>query len=481
MIPRSRYASSPRWIVIGDSLAIILAGIILLGGVPTNAYVDNPDWRSLAWIGCAILGAWGILGWVAGRWDGPERRTLRLVTLLFVGITAVCGLQLIPLPASLVESLQPEWKASLETLRSVGMEAPDRVPLAHVPERALRSWDQMVAALFFFIGVAMPASRGRSGRLFLWVVAGFSVLEGLLALSSAGTTGRVSGAIYNPNHSAAAIILGLPAFAILVHDGWKDRSLGYQSMSSDWRTMLMILLGGGALIGWLATLSRGSLLLAGCVVAFWLMFEITRSMAINPNQRRRMSRGQDGPMVLVAVILVLIVGAFIVYEAFFSRLSELEAGRASRMDSWRATLIGLRESNFMGLGLGGAEFAMKRFERSSGAEATVWSHNDYVQIIAETGILGIIVIVVLGFLILRSLVADWRRRSLMSWERRRLCRAAWAGCTAVMLHAAVDFHLRIPTIGLAFVGMLAVALQSPDWPRAGGKTGAGEWESDEEE
>ncbi len=69
----------------------------------------------------------------------------------------------------------------------------------------------------------------------------------------------------------------------------------------------------------------------------------------------------------------------------------------------------------------------------------------------------------------------------MSWERRRLCRAAWAGCTAVMLHAAVDFHLRIPTIGLAFVGMLAVALQSPDWPRAGGKTGAGEWESDEEE
>jgi O-antigen ligase len=184
-------------------------------------------------------------------------------------------------------------------------------------------------------------------------------------------------------------------------------------------------------------------------------------------------------MVLVAVVLILVVCAVVVFEALFARLSELEAGSSTRVDSWRATLVGLQNSNFLGLGLGGAEFAMKRFETTSGATATVWSHNDWVQIVAEVGIVGIVAIGVFGFLLIRSLIADWRRRSLYSWDRRRIGRAAWAGCAALILHAFVEFHLRIPTVGLAFLAMLATALQAPDWQRAGGKSAAGDWESDE--
>jgi hypothetical protein len=481
MKKRDTYASSPRWIVLGDQIIIIVAALILFGGTLTNGYVDSPDARTWAWMACAVLGLWGILGWVAGRWDGPEKRSLRILATLFIMVTAICGIQLIPLPTSLVTALQPEWRHSIETLRSVGMEVPASIPMAHVPERALRSWDQMVASLLFFLGVAMPASRGRSGLQLLWVVAGFSVFEGLAAMTAIGVSSRVSGTIYNPNHSAAAILLGLPVYSMLVYDSWRERAVGYTPLTSDWRTMLMLLVGAGALIGWLSTLSRGSLMMGGAVLAFWALYEVRGTMKRERNQSRRSSHSNDGPMVLVAVVLILIVCAVVVFEALFARLSELEAGSSSRIDSWRATLIGLQNSNFLGLGLGGAEFAMKRFETTSGATATVWSHNDWVQIVAEVGIVGIVVIAVLGFLLAQSLTADWRRRSLYSWDRRRICRAAWAGCAALVLHALVEFHLRIPTVGLAFLAMLATALQAPDWPRAGGKSAAGEWESDDVE
>jgi O-antigen ligase len=98
------------------------------------------------------------------------------------------------------------------------------------------------------------------------------------------------------------------------------------------------------------------------------------------------------------------------------------------------------------------------------------AHNDYLQVLVETGLLGFAAI-------LWFVIALYRGglRNLDSWNRdwsRTLGLAAVIGCTGILVHSAFDFNLQIPANACVFYFLSAVATSTASLPQSGSSRGS---------
>ncbi|HMZ52774.1 MAG TPA: hypothetical protein PK988_10945, partial [Candidatus Sumerlaeota bacterium] len=71
-----------------------------------------------------------------------------------------------------------------------------------------------------------------------------------------------------------------------------------------------------------------------------------------------------------------------------------------------------------------------------------------------------ILLAIILFFFGRAFVDGIRLRAArLSWGGRRLQRAAMAGIAIALLHATLDFHLRIPQVGFMVLTLVALTLQ----------------------
>jgi O-antigen ligase len=171
----------------------------------------------------------------------------------------------------------------------------------------------------------------------------------------------------------------------------------------------------------------------------------------------------------VATVLVL-AGGFVGWLGVgraldrFSSLRQLEVTESRRTemlhDSWRIFM----DHPFNGTGLGTLQEVFPRYETLYDGKVVQHTHNDYVEALAETGIVGGL----FGAVFLLLLVWGSWARLVRAADSADLAYhiGAVAACAALLVHSLVDFNLHIPSNALIFLLQcaLATSLLPSHWP-----------------
>lgn len=438
-----------------EILLLALVAIILLLGLVTEGYASHGLPRAVAFLLAAISGAVGtMVAW--NHFNGPSRL---LILFFLIPITAG-GLLVLPLPAGLVSSLSHHWSDMLSTRETVGLPPLDFIPFTLDYEASIRSLNLWIAA-----GALVPAllalCRSRTGMaLLLYLVVAVGLMEGTLAfLNLLMEDGRARGGLFNPNHSAALILMTIPVATALVYrrgmfHGKREQDYLPRRINDVWILPLGFI--GIAALGWLATVSRASIAIGLLVLLPWILWEL-RIMILHETlvYRRKLYVLLAGTFAML-LLVIWFAGS---PEAISERMDVPDAGYG-RVDLWVATWQGLVDSNFIGVGLGGANVALELgLQDVATRKSPGWTHNDWLQYVCDLGIVGVLLtatwIIAFGMTLRKTTVCvpGW-------WVSRRhmIDRAIIVGILTILIHSLVDFPLRITLVGFCFLALLAILL-----------------------
>ncbi len=237
----------------------------------------------------------------------------------------------------------------------------------------------------------------------------------------------------------------------------RDRVLVYLSM---------------AVVVWTALIlsnSRGGILSLACQSLFLLFVSLGWYSA------RRLSR-EDGKehkwltfvqtsMLVRALVIMLILGTLIAGvfwmggERFASKLAKPSATSAedfdgiSRKDIWRSTWELIKENPWTGVGFGTYFLAIPQYQMGSGRTKLEQAHNDYLDLAANGGVVGL---GLAGWLVAMIV---WRSRSSFRSSdayRRAACLGAAAGILGVAVHSLVDFGLQLTGLAVVFAALIVI-------------------------
>jgi len=165
--------------------------------------------------------------------------------------------------------------------------------------------------------------------------------------------------------------------------------------------------------------------------------------------------------VLLAVGMTVVMVESVGTGMLVNRLENVDRNAPSISDrtnlnrsSWRM----FEEKPILGWGLGTWADVYPAYALFNNGLVYEFAHNDYLQLLAETGAAGGLCVLLFWMTWIWQLLRDWPE--LRSGRRRgaALSIAAAIACVGMLAHSLVDFNLHIPANLLLFFALAAVAL-----------------------
>ncbi len=259
-----------------------------------------------------------------------------------------------------------------------------------------------------------------------------------------GYYGRASGTYICPNHLSGFLELVLPL------------ALAF-SVTSRLKPLYKVLLGYAALVmaaGIAVTVSRGGWAVTG--IGLIVFFGI---LLFDRNYRM--------PGIFFLVIL-LSGGAFFANRSMVSqrRIAATHNNIGSYSDTrllyWQPAITIWREHYWTGGGLNHFDFLFREHRPEQVQGRPVRVHNDYLNTLADMGIIGFSLVLACWTLLLLGLLRTWKfvyRSNDISTKpsnRFALVFGSSISLLMILLHSAVDFNLHIPANGLITVVLFSL-------------------------
>lgn len=395
---------------------------------------------ALEWLALALLLAVLWL-WLQGDRAAWGKGAARWALLLLAGSPLwVALVQLTPLPPDLWSGL-PGRAFYRDILSGLGLPVAVWRPASLMPDATTVS---VLAGLplvaCFALGLVCP--KERLAGLFRVCIAA-ALLQSVWGLAQLGGdnplhfdaffTG-VIGSFANSNHFAGFLAMTAP---LVVWEWW--RSLQGRASGRAWLWAAALLL---MLVAVLVTRSRAGL--AVCLLSTAL------ALLLLPAEGRGLLSLRTRLLLLGGLLLAALLAAGVQGLRGFgadAMSRGLSARQSMLVETWEAVQV------FWPLGSGLGTFAgiYPRFQEGiPGRNFVEHAHSDYAQLLMETGLLG----AVLATLALGLLVVRWQALLRKLWRGDGLRReevpmlAAGLGLLALLLHAWVDFNLRIPALAM---------------------------------
>lgn len=388
------------------------------------------------------LAACVVLGVAALLFRGAALRDVRPVLLLIVGAILIPVVQLVPLPPTWWQSL-PGRDLVSEVARLAGQTDAWR-PISISPGTTLNALFSLTVPVATFVLIAnlKPDQRTWIPALMVVLVLA-SMLVGLLQFSGSGfrnplinhVAGYVSGNFANRNHFALWLAIGclfLPVWAFVRRDkiGWR----GPVAIGAVLLLALTILASGsraGIIVGALA------LLLAPIIVR---------------EQLGKVFRGSPRWALPVAIASVVAAAALLIVISFaagratsIDRLALADVGGDMRTTGL-PTVLGIAERYFpVGAGMGSFDPAFRIAEPDPMLQLLYFNHahNDLLELVLESGAMGIAVLIAAAVWWVVASARVWRRAK-SSTGNHALGRLGSAIILLTAMASAVDYPARTP-------------------------------------
>jgi O-antigen ligase len=361
---------------------------------------------------------------------------------------------------ALLSRLRPEWFPVDTTLADL----PDAGARLKYP---LQSWNGLASLITMGIPPLLAAATIASRR---WLRIAGAVAVPLCVLAIHYTISRAG---------IVTALLGVAVF-LLLH----PRPLATLPTLAVVGAGSALLVGQGLRLSELADLAPGfesqqgemalTILAVGIAVAVGMLgvFNLERrwsapGIAVNAQNGKRLLAGGAAVALLLAVVLLATGTLQSAWEGFTEedtarttsdRVTDISGNL--RYQQWQAAVNAAGDSPLVGIGPNTYEYYWLREGTAGGFSR--YAHSLYFQSLAETGIIGFLLIT--GFVLLVVVVAIRRALAAVS-DRARCWLAAAAGLTAAFAVAmATDWGWYLPAIVVPFLIVAAAILQTPRRP-----------------
>jgi putative inorganic carbon (HCO3(-)) transporter len=452
--------------LLGGTIFYALLVLLVVVAIP---YGSAEAWWE-AFFECAVFAIcllWIIEGLLSGSWLAGQRA----LWLPVLALIAYCIFQSLPLwpdggePARLGQKI---WYA-----------------ISADPFETRRFTLKLVALSLYGLLLTRYASSGKRLRLLVHVIIAVALASALFGMLRQTTQREIGfllpflrkglgyGQFINQNHFAflMEMALGLVLGLLVGRGVRRDRILIYLATLLPIWTALVLSNSRGGLLGML-----GQLIFVALLFTILPPARETTGAKVNagsgpdranaPERLRRMGRSLPvrlalaGCLVLAMALGVVLVGGEPMMGKLENVHAELDAQdavarqNASRREIWRATWQLIKAHPLAGVGFGGYWAAIPTYHDASGELTPQQAHNDYLELLASGGVIGVALACWLAYAFFRRVRVRLRAKDTFC---RAICFGALAGIFGIAVHSIVDFGLHITVNALVFVVLLVLA------------------------
>lgn len=163
----------------------------------------------------------------------------------------------------------------------------------------------------------------------------------------------------------------------------------------------------------------------------------------------------------VLLLATIIAGAMLIGgESSLTRIAETASSNditTNRTHIWNVSLEVIKNYFPFGTGLGGFASAYTKYDTFSGIERVEQAHNDYLQILTDTGLIGLIIAAFFVFLLFKTGLRNIKSPNIY---RRGVAIGALTGCFGILIHSIFDFVLHTTAITYLFTTLTALVVLS---------------------
>ncbi|EFK09184.1 O-antigen polymerase [delta proteobacterium NaphS2] len=429
-------------------------------------------WIMVLYAGLMIL-AFGVMMWQGGLSWRPGPWASGIVGF-FLLVTLV---QMMPLSQGVLEWVSPVRARVLEEageLLGPGSSIPGfGYAVAYSVYQGFARWGFIIClGLFFWVCVSLGRDR-RGFKRMVWVALGVGVFESIYGLiqvlipgvgvwwvpANFAYEGCATGTYICRNHFAGLLGMFWPlALGLTLAQGeWggkkglkavlSEEQLGHQVVGFLVVTLMLVAL--------LFSQSRGGIL--GILVGMAVFAGLLRSVSGR-------FRWGVGIVLVLLISLVAVYGGRIGFDQIVERFMQIEGGAGGRMALWSQSWDMVKDHP-AGIGLGNYQM-LEPVYVDPGRDGIRYfhAHNDYLQLLVETGWIGAVTLVAgLFFFLARAMRRIRKVRFDVGRFRLLVSVGALAGICSMAFHGFFDFNFQIPANQVYFVLLMAL-VESGLWP-----------------
>jgi O-antigen ligase len=451
-VPREgRIAAAVPYVVLTLAGLVVAYGVLFAATPVAQARGDAYRRQLIATFAIGALGL--ICVWTCpGRFYASLGGGLKWLVFL---PPAYAFFQVVPLPLGLVRILSPA-RARLAAALGPVLGLPAFVPLSVAPSATLLHALQISACVVLFLVVYGTAARmaSRTWTLVVPLIV-IATAEGALGLlqsifDPSAPDSIAIGTYAIRNHYAGLLEMVLPFAALfplhLLQNSDRREGLG---LPRAFLACLSLAAAAVMLSGAVFSLSR-----MGTIAAVSSLVFVAVLAAV-----RRKAWFRNAFAFLAAVCAALVLIALLAPAQLVSRFAQMDPNDRTPPES--RDLIAAYP--LFGCGLGGYGSAFTAYKRSAPTLYQDYAHNDYVQYLAELGLVGFAVYAAPVVLLIGRLPRAYARYDL-AW----LTLAGAGSLFAIGLHSLVDFNLYVPANRFVLAWILAVVAyaggRARQWP-----------------